>query len=151
MAQVSYVEIEKQLGEHLDARLDGVTVLVEDEVIIANESQPVVAIYFERRKPAPNQYMNKRRVDYHLIYTLLCWTFSMEGPLAAAYARDDLVARVEEVMLGDRTEWGPPGAIETSWIEGGEMPTGRLPNNAGFASVGEIRLVVVANATSSEG
>lgn len=150
MARISYVEIEERLGDHLDAQIDGAKILVEQEVIIANEDQPVVAIYFERRELAPNQYI-KRRVDYHLVYTLLCWTFSLEGPLAAARARDNLVAEVEEVLLGDRTGWAPAGAVETSWIEGGEMPTGRIERARGFASVGEIRLIVVVNATSTEG
>lgn len=149
MAKITYTDIEEAIADRFRAQLSGVKVIVEDEFLLANEEQPVVAIYLERREMAPDQYI-RRRVDYHLIFTIWCWCFSMEGPYASAKLRDALVADVEELLLGERT-FGMDAMIETSWIEGGELPTGRVPEISGFASGGEIRLVVKVNATSTEG
>jgi len=149
VASIPYTEIEEAIGFRIEQHLPQVKVLIEDEFFLANEEQPIVAIYLERRDMAPQQYL-RRRVDYHLIFTIWCWCFSMEGPRVAAKLRDKLVQDVEQVLLGERT-FGMDANIETSWIEGGELPTGRVPEISGFASGGELRLVVKVNATSMEG
>jgi hypothetical protein len=147
VARVDYYSIEKSIQAALHDRLFEVTVVVEEELILAHEMAPWIGIYLERRTPSEHQYIAAgRRVDYDLQITVWCWCFAMESE-AAVRARDELVGRVEQVLLEPPRNFGRD-EIETSWIEGGQMPSGRVPDIEGFASGGEILLVVKVNATS---
>ena len=142
MARVDYYAIETQIKSILDAdsNLTGTTVSVEGEILFSAEQTPWVGIYLERREaPASLQTLAAgQRTNFLLRFSIWCWSFSLESITKAIQQRDDLLGKVEISLMSNRTLGN---LVRKSWLEGGEMPSGRMPDNTGFVSGAEIILV----------
>lgn len=148
MARIDYLAIEDAIARTLRENLFEVTVTVEEELTLSLDMSPQVLIFLMRRDLSENQYLSAgRRVDYDLQIALWCWCFGLESR-AAVSARNELVSEVERVLLGNRHFGMDPDVVETTMINGGEMPSGRVPDVNGFGSGGEILLTVKVHATS---
>lgn len=146
MARVDYYNIETKIQSALTgaAALAGVTVEIESELLFSMERTPWIGVYFDRRSPADQSLSAGQRTKYRLYFSVWCWEFNLD-PVAAIQRRDDLVGKTEVALMGDRTL---DGTVRFSWLEGGQMPSGRLPEQTGFVSGGEIILVAEAEATT---
>lgn len=148
MARVDYYAIETAVQAILqaDATLAGTTVVVEGELVFGSEQTPWVGIYLDRRDaPADRQRIAAgTRTVFLIRLALWCWEYSVEGEAKAIQLRDDLVGKVEVALMANRTL---SGTVTTSWLEGGELPSGRLPET-GWVSGGEIVLIAEAKATT---
>jgi hypothetical protein len=139
MPHVDYWDIANELAEILRAGLGETLVVVEEELMLALEQTPRVGVYIEGRELPPSQPLAAGRISrIHLRMAVWCWCGAIELRQAIK-DRDALVAQVETVLLsqGDRTI---NGKVDTFWLEGGELPSSRLPNQNGFISGGEILL-----------
>lgn len=149
MARVDYYAIEQAIQTLLQgaASLSGVVVTVEEELLFGAEATPWVGIYLERRDaPSDQQSLSAgQRTRFRLRFSIWCWEYSLESVAKAIQLRDDLLGKVEVVLMGDRTLGN---TVSTSWLEGGEMPSARLPGGSGWVSGGEIVLVADALATT---
>lgn len=145
MARIDYYAIEEKLQEILlaDTRLLGAEIRVEGEMDF-NAAGSWVGIYLERRDPAPQQSLDAgRSTRYRLQLSLWCWCMDIEDPAKAVQARDALLAKVEQILMENRTIGG---LVDMSWLQGGQLPTGRLDGSQGaiYLSGGEIVLIAEA-------
>jgi hypothetical protein len=149
MPRVDYFAIESGIETVLnaDATLAGVTVAVEDELVFGAATSSWVGIYLDRRDAPENRQRLAagQQTVFLLRFVLWCWEYSLEGIAKAIQRRDDLMGKVEVALMKQRTL---NGTVTTSWLEGGEMPSGRVPGQTGWASGGEIRLVAEVKATT---
>lgn len=149
MARVDYYAIELAIQTILQSApsLSGVVVTVEEELLFGAEITPWVGIYLDRRDaPANLQSLSAgQRTRFLLRFSVWCWEFSLESVAKAIQLRDDLLGKVEIVLMDNRTL---NGTVNKSWLEGGEMPSARLPGGSGWVSGGEIVLVADAIATT---
>jgi hypothetical protein len=148
MARVDYWSIADKIRSALqaDALMAGVQVVVEDELLFGAEATPWIGIYLDRRDtPAQIQRISAgRETTFQIRFSLWCWQYSLQTVEDAMKKRDDLVSNAELVLMKDRTF---SQTVNKAWLEGGQMPSGRLPQQAGFVSGGEI--IVVAEGTAS--
>lgn len=147
MARIDYFAIEKKLGDILssDSTLQGVKVIVEEDVEF--EDGPYVGIYLERRDATASQSLSSgTKIRYDLKLSIWCWSYSLDSVADAINSRDDLVGKVELVLLNNRTIGDK---VTTSWLEGGEMPSARLEGEEvdGYISGGEIILTAQVSAS----
>ncbi|MBI4185297.1 MAG: hypothetical protein HY521_14995 [Proteobacteria bacterium] len=147
MAGIDYQAIRAGVRAALqaDPALAGVAVDIEREF---PWTTPWVGVYLERRDAAPEAQALAAgtRTRYLVRLSLWCVERSLESLERAVELRDDLLSRVEVALMRDRTL---AGAVAASWLEGGEMPSGRDPEAGGYLSGAEVRLV--ADATASTG
>jgi hypothetical protein len=148
VARVDYFAIESEIAAILraDPLLSGVNVVVEDQVLFAAEQTPYVGIYLDRRDaPADMQTLTAgRRTTMLLRFLLVCGAYSLDSVARAIELRDNLLGNVEVVLSRFRTI---NGRVRSSWLEGGEMPSGRV-GDGGWLSLGEINLVAEVQLTA---
>jgi hypothetical protein len=143
MARVDYFGIQEQIAAILrddeDVRALVAEVSVEEEVVM-NEMAPHVIIYLEdRQAPADMQGLRAGQATRFLLrFSIWCIAYSIEKISHAIKLRDELIGTVEVALMKERSL---RGAVNKCWLEGGQMPSSRLPNNAGWFSGGEIVLV----------
>ena len=147
MARVDYFGIEEAIRDILvsDTSLGGISVLIEDEINFIEG--PVVALYLENRAaPAELQSLSAgQRTRFYVSFVLWVMDFSLDGIREASKKRDDLVGKVEIVLMKDRTLGG---TVTTSWLEGGDFLNAQVPDVTGFVSAAEIRLTVDVRAAT---
>ena len=148
MARLDYYAIETAIKTLLeaDATLAGTVVTVEDELLFGAERTPWVGIFLDRRDPGEQSLSAGTRTRYNIRLSIWCWEYSMESISKAIQLRDDLVGKVEVALMKQRTL---NDTVTKSWIEGGELPSARVPDNNGFVSGGEIILIADASATTT--
>ena len=149
MARVDYYAIEQEIKTVLeaDAALAGVTVTIEEELMFGSESTPWIGVYLDRRDapPALQRLGAGQSTRFLLRFPLWCWEYHLESITKAIQRRDDLVGKIEVALMKNRTL---SGKVATSWLEGGELPSARLPEQAGFVSGAEVILVAEVSATT---
>lgn len=139
MPRVDYYAIEEKLGQVLrdSPLLQDVPVVVEGEVDFALGQTPWIGVYLERRDPAPNQRLDAgQSTRYRARFSVWCWEMSLESTALAIKKRDEYISRIEQVLMGNRTL---DDMVDMLWLEGGEMPSGRMEsdNAVAFLSGGE--------------
>jgi len=149
VARVDYYAIEKALQTLLqaDATLTGTTVTVEAELMFGAEAAPWVGIYLDRRDAPADMQGIGAGISTRMLcrFSIWCWAFTLESIEEAIHKRDDILGKVEVALMKNRTI---TNNVSTSWLEGGEMPSGRIPGNTGFMSGGEVVLVADVKATT---
>lgn len=146
MPRLDYYDIQNEIKAILeaDASLAGVTVAIEDEPFTL-ESCLFVGIHLTGRT-APDQLQRisaGQQTHYELRFSIRCWSYSMESIADALQKRDDLLGKVEVVLMGNRTINGKMAHIR---LDGGDMAAGKEPPS--YGSVGEIVLIGEATATT---
>lgn len=143
MAKVDYWDVENEIAAILRAHesMYEVTVLVEPEMTFSSEMTPWLGIYMESRMAPSGQSLSAgRKQRYILDFRIWVWCFSLDVS-EAIQRRNSLVGVVELVLMGNRTL---NDKVDMSWIEGGRLPSARLPQSAtmdsGILSGGEIIL-----------
>lgn len=135
MAKVDYFAIAEELAEIIRADMPDVMVVVEEELIVGPDNSPIVAVYVDRREIPANQPMaaglKMRVVPYFAVWV---WTYGLNVK-EAIKQRDSVIGDVELLLMQNRTI---NDMVDTSWIDGGRMPTAMLPESSGFTSGGEI-------------
>lgn len=136
MARIDYYDIQDTIRSILDAdaTLDGVTVTVEEEVLFSAEQAPWVSIYLDRRDPTAGQPLAAgTRTRYRVQFSIWCWEYSLDSLKTAMELRDDLVGKVELVLMGNRSLSGKVGGLmldggafmtakdQGSWVTGAEI------------------------------
>lgn len=138
---IDYYGVETELRELLQAAIPEVVVAVEEEMVFS-EGQPFIGIYLDRREaPDGLQTLSAgQRVRYRLTFSIWVWAIAIEKDVAIK-TRNDLIGRVEQILMANR-EWHEQ--IETSWIGGGELQSGRSARND-FIAGGEITVIADAS------
>lgn len=145
MSRIDYFEIETEIAEILkaDATIGGVQVTVEDDLNL--EVGPWVSIYLERRDPTAGQPLAAgTRTRMQLRFSIWCWQYSLDSITEACKNRDDLVGKVEVVLMANRSL---NSKVNYSWLEGGEIQSARVPDTSGYVAGGEV--VVIAEVMAS--
>lgn len=147
MARIDYYAIETEIKTILDAdaTLTGTLITVEDELLFGAERTPWVGVFLERRDAGDQSLSSGQRTRYNLRFSIWCWEYSLESISKAIQLRDDLLGKVEVALMGNRTL---NGKVSTSWLEGGDLPSARVPESNGFVSGGEIILIADVTATT---
>lgn len=148
MARLDYYAIEEKIAEILraDPLLSGVEVRVEGELDFQAGLAPWVGVYLDRRDPAQQVLDAGRSTTYRLRFTLWAWTVSIEAIADAIRARDELLGKLETVLMNNRTIGD---LVSMSWIEGGEMPSGKLEGNTGGIYMSGAEIALIAEARTS--
>lgn len=136
MPRIDYYGIELELQALLEAdpSMNGVVVTVEEHGVNHAEQAPLVNIRLDRRDATAAQPIaGGQRTRYAIRFVLLCSQYSLESVEQAARLRDDLIGRVEVVLMKNRriggmvhylTLVGGPFGIEhqdTGWLATGEV------------------------------
>jgi hypothetical protein len=150
VARLDYYGIQRAVQEVLvaDQDLANVRVTIEEELLFGGETTPWVGIYLDRRDAPPDrQRISAGQSTIYLVrLELWCWEYSLESLATAIQLRDDLVGKVEVVLMRNRTL---KDTVHMSWLEGGELPSARVPGRTAWMSGGEIRLVAQAHAKTA--
>lgn len=129
--------------------LENASVFVEQEPQFGlSDNQCVIAIFMDRRR-APIGSQKIRRgtsTDYEIVMSLWTLYFSMTSYEEACRGRDSALGDLELALMTDRT-FG--GAVEMSWLEGGEMLSARNADASSFVAAAETILIAAAQATTS--
>lgn len=147
MARVDYFAIEQAIQQVLladeDLR-DRVTVLVEAGV--TPEREPLVVIHLDRREAPANLQTLSAGTTTHLRlrFSILCYSYALEVA-ELMRLRDDLTGKVEVALMRNPTF---NGAVELSWLEGGEFET-PAKSDEGFAMWAEVALVADVTARTT--
>lgn len=147
MSRVDYYDIATELAEVLiaDSTMEGVQVTVEDDAPL--DSGPWVSVFIENRStPSGQPLAAGTKTRFQIRFGIWCWQFSLESIGVASRLRDDLVGRVEIVLMKNRTL---NNKVSHSWLEGGDMMSERIQNDnaSGFIAGGEI--IMIAEITAS--
>lgn len=140
MARIDYSAIRQELREIIaaDPAFTGMQIVTEEEVMFGLDQAPWIAIYLERREAPEGQYLSAGTKQlYRLRFSIWVFTCALEMP-SAIRQRDEIIGKLEVLLMGQRTI---NDMVETSWLEGGEMPSAKMPDNIGVVVGGEIRLV----------
>lgn len=147
MARIDYFGLEDEIGKifRADSTLEGVKVTVEDDVEF--EVGPLITIYIDRRDPTDGQSLSAgTRTRYLLRIIIWCWQYSLESLSNAIRLRDDLLGKVELVLMKNRTV---SGKVQSLWLGGGELPSARIEDDApGYIAGGEIIVTMEVSATT---
>ena len=147
MARIDYFSIEDELGSLIraDETVQGVQVTVEGDVEI--EAGALVAIYLDRRDPTSGQSLSAgTRTRFQIKFIIWCWEYSLDSMSDAMKKRDDLVGKVEIILMKNRTI---SNKVSTSWLAGGAMPAQQLEGDFdGYVAGGEIVLIAEAVAVT---
>lgn len=150
MARVDYFQIEKEIQKVLqaDADLEGVAVLVEEELTFAQDNTVLIEL---NRRDAPDDKQSLsagQRTRYDLALSIWCWGFGFERETAMEN-RDDLLGKVEVALLEHRaTGNNLNGEITAFWLRGGEFENRRSTDSDRFLSGAEIEMICDVTATS---
>jgi hypothetical protein len=139
MPRADYWGLLVEVAEILRENIPEAPVVIEEELMLALEMSPRIGVYLDSRTyPSAQPLAAGRisRIDLRLSVWVWCGALEL---VAAVKARDELVARVEEVLILNRTFHDK---AVTSWLEGGELPSSRLPNANGFICGGEVAVHV---------
>jgi hypothetical protein len=139
MPRADYWGLLSEVAYILGEALPETTVVIEEELMLALEMTPRIGVYLDSRSyPSAQPLAAGRvsRIDVRLTVWVWCGALEIRE---AVRARDDLVAKVEEVLQKNRTF---NDKAVTSWPEGGELPSSRLPDSNGFICGGEIAVHV---------
>ena len=145
MAKIPYFEIENEISEILraDSTLEGVNITVEDVTDI--EAGAWVGIYLLGRSVPEGQPLAAgTKTRFRLDIALWCWEYSLDSMADAIRKRDDLIGKVEIVLMANRTF---NNMVDYSFLGGGELQSAQLDETAGFIAGGEI--LVQADITAS--
>lgn len=145
MARIDYYDIEekiKLLLQENDEINTEAHILIEKELTF--EQGKIIAIYLDRRDaPANIQSLSAgTRTRFNLQFTIWVFAFSLELQKAIEL-RDDLLGKVELVLMADRTL---KGSVASSYISGGEFEN--VTGGTGFMSGASIELVADKTAVS---
>jgi len=150
VARIDYHEIKNALKTIIqnDALTSAATVELETDIMYAAEKAPWVGIYgLSRTAPEDDQGLSagtRTRYEYRILLVVV--ECNMESLEAASEARDDLLGKLEQVLMKDRTISG--NAI-TSWLDGGELGSAPLTGErAGYIADAEIELVADVRASN---
>src|SRR3990167_4581511 len=130
MPRLDYYKIEEAIQTILkaDTSLVGVHVEVEDEVIFGAESCPWLGIYLMSRSASSHlQGLSAgQRTRFQLNFSLWAWEYSLESQKDVMQRRDDLIGKVEVVLMNNRT-LSVEGVDNVAhlWLDGGDMSGGR--------------------------
>lgn len=147
MPRIDYFGIETEIQEILkaDSDLSGVTVEVEDgpETL---ERCPFVEIRLLRTDaPAEIQRIAAgQQTTFEIQFSVLCWEYSLESIRDARKKRNDLLGKVQVVLMNNRTL---NEKVTNLRLEGGEM--WRSDGEAGFGSTAEITVICEATASTT--
>jgi hypothetical protein len=139
MAGIDYYRIAVEVAEILRTAIPNVQVVIEEELQLAYEAEPRIGVYLESRTPSSHQGMSAgRRTRMQLRISIWVWCSSLER-VSAIQRRDELIGRVETVLMENRTLRTPEGEdlVEGLWLGGGDLPSGQLPSQ-GFIAGGEV-------------
>lgn len=135
------------LESHPDMQTpDSPTVVIEPDVRFSMEEEPWIEIYFLGRRAVESDQRLAAGTEtlYECRYLIFVATQHAESIADAVKARNDLISRVERVLMEDRTLRDTVGSL---WLEGGNM--GRGPGeNGGNIADGEIEVMVTAVSTT---
>lgn len=147
MARLDYYGIEEELRNIIvsDTLADGVAVQIETE--ISTIEGPTVVIFLENRiANAEDQAIAAgTQTRYQLTFALWCLDVSFDGFAEAIKKRDDLVSRIEQILMKNRSIGGK---VISSWLAGGEFENAQTPDQTGFVSAAEISLIADAKTTT---
>ncbi len=148
MARVNYYDIANEIKEVLiaDPTLGGVQVTVEDDAPL--DTGPWVSVgIINRSTPTGQPLAAGTRTRFNIRFSLWCWQFSLESTGVASRLRDDLVGKVEIVLMKNRTL---NSKVSYGWLEGGDMMSERIQNDnvSGYVAGGEVTLVVEITAST---
>jgi len=147
MALIDYYNIQAQLKSILeaDATLTGTVVYVEEET--NNTDSPFIGIYLDRREAIDEdqQLASGQKVRYRIHFTIVCRAYSFFDLQGAMEGRDDLLGKVEIALMKNRKI---SDTVNYSWLDGGEMTSGKSPEGSGYASEGIILLVTEVSAST---
>jgi len=147
MARCDYFAIEKEFAEVFRSAptLQGYGVVVEKSIEFESES-PMIGIYLERRDASPEQYMAANTIQRYML-TLSIWCFSFGLNLdEAIQVRDDMIGKVELVLLENPTI---NGLVDNIVLLGGEMLPTMKPENVGVVVGAEIRVAADVTFTTT--
>lgn len=126
---------------HAHEDLADLPVLLEQAGEPAPEMLPVVLVYLDSRSSPQGiqRIAAGTRTDMRIILSLWLFHYSLNGMAEAIRLRDAVLSKLEIALMRDRTLGGlmPHG----SWIEGGDIMTGRDAEGRAFVSGVETRLV----------
>ena len=151
MARVDYYSIEQAIRTQLlaDAGLSNITVTIEEE--LSFQRGDIIAIFLDRRDaPAEEQTLSAgTHIRMHLKFSIWCFHFGLVVA-DSIERRDDLLGKVELALMRDRTF---SGAVNSSWITGGEFQTGEVHSEAGMGFSGwgsgaEVELIAEMTGTT---
>lgn len=152
MARLNYYAIEEEIAEILrsDPDTKDCHIAVEGEMTFQSGMAPYIGIYLDRRDPHSDQPLDAgQSTRYVLRFSLWCFAVSFEEVRQAIEARDDIISKVEKVLMAHRTLGD---TVDTSYLLGGDMPSGRFVSENGdqavFLSGGEIVLLAVASTST---
>jgi len=111
----------------------------DEQIIVGADDMPQIFIYLLRRTAPDGLQLlaaGKKQV-YHLEFAIYTFLYGLElKPLLRA--RDNLIKNIETVLMNNRTF---NELVDTSWLRGGEMPSGKLEGDeVGVVAGGEILL-----------
>ncbi len=139
MARVDYFNIEEKIKQQLEANdeinTDVSAIIIEEELTF--QRGKIIGIYLERRDAPPeNQTLSfATRIRFELKFNI--WVFAWHLEIREAiHLRDDLLGKVELVLMADRSL---QGSVGSSWISGGEFDNGI--GESGFYSGASIELL----------
>lgn len=150
MPAIDYFGIEEAIKAVLeaDAGFQGqnAAVHIEEEFSHAMTDGKVVFIYSDRRAPTPGQPIAAgQQTRYQIRHSIWSRSYSIESMRKAMEIRDDLLGVVETALMKNRSL---NDAVSTSWLEGGEMMSGKVPGKPGFIASAETVLVVEKKTTT---
>ncbi len=139
MSRIDYFLIEEKIKQQLEAddelNTDVSEILIEEELTF--QRGKIIGIYLDRRDAAPeNQTLSfATRIRFELRFNI--WVFAWHLEVREAiHLRDDLLGKVELVLMADRSL---QGSVTSSWISGGEFDNGQ--DGGGFYSGASIELI----------
>ena len=140
MARVDYFAIEEAIRTQLKADTDTVKshILIEPDAAQLPAGGDAIAIYLDRRD-APQELQNLAaglRTRFLVTFSIWCFHFALMQK-AEFEKRDDLVSQVELALMTDRTL---SGAVDTSWLSGGEFFNSRTNDQDIFMLGAEVIL-----------
>lgn len=141
MPGLNYWAIEEELREILstDTSLEGVKVILENDSLLTYESMPCVGIFLTRRNiPEEQPVMAGRKMYIDLEFSIWCFVADIENLSGAAKKRDELLNKVEVILLGNRTL---NDKVDFSYIDNGDFDSAFNPNTNQSIMGAEIKLI----------
>lgn len=150
MAAIDYAAITRQLAQILneDSDIEGTRVFVEEMPQIGlMDAGVAIALYLLGRQPHPQQVAAAgKRTRFIVRISVVCLGFDAGSFLEAEQKRDDLIGKVELVLMRNRTI---NGKVAASWLEGGDFASAQAPGGAPFVAAGEINLMAEVSAINT--
>lgn len=148
MPKVDYWNIREKLKEILegDSSLNGVNIEIERNTLIASENCPWLNIKMTGRVAEDDEQViaSGQKTKFIVSMMIDAKEYSRESPQEAIRLRDDLIGKVEVVLMKNRTL---AGAIDYLWILGGDMD--QADTEKGYVSTGDISINMRVTATTA--